>query len=301
MQKQSLLNIKGVSIVETLMAVGIMSIMMVGFTSMISNQHKETKSVSEILAGLDLQKNLISVLSHGSVCSYILNNPTQLSFDSRSLPQTLTPTLPIYANVSAGVPGAIITQVGQPASTYSASMIVDSIKLRIISGSGTMYTANWIIEFDKSKSVRPHKPIMVSTVLSVDNTTPSAAKIVDCMSEQIANRYIQSCASNQFMAGYNIDGSIKCNDMPVQNNNSVNTSAFVGTACPGNQTMSGFNSDGSIICRANAVAAGPGGGLGLGLVNNPNRAINTTSPAPARCPGGFQTLGGYVCPYSPRP
>lgn len=304
MRKLCILNTKGISIIETLVAIGIMSIMMVGFTSMLSNQHKETKSVSEILAGLDLQKNLISVLSHGSVCSYIVNNPTQLSFHSgQPLPQTITPTLPIYANVSAGVPGAIITQVGQPASNYSSSMIVESIKLRVLSGSGTTYTANWIIEFDKSKSVRPHKPITVSTVLSVDNTTPSATKIVDCMSEQIANRYIQSCASNQFMAGYNADGSIKCNNMPVQNNNSVNTSAFVGTACPGNQTMSGFNSDGSIICRSSAVAAGgPGGGLGLGLVNNPNRAISTTSPAPARyCPGGYQTMGGYVCPYSPRP
>ncbi len=287
MKNQSvLLNAKGLSIVETLIALGIMSIMMVGFTSMISNQHKETKSVAEVLAGLDLQKNLISVLSHGSVCSHILNNPSQITFNSNSLPQTLTPALPIYANVESGVPGAVVAQIGQQASVYSTSMVIKSIKLNVINGSGSMYTANWIIDFDESKSVRPHKPITIATVLNVDNANPAAAKVVDCMSEQVANRYIQSCTGSQVMAGYNADGSIKCQDIPAANS-SNNIAAFAGRSCPANQTVTGFNSDGSIICATSAripAAAGGGGGT------------PSASPA-ASCSGGHQTMGGYVCPY----
>lgn len=280
------LNTKGLSIVETLVALGIMSIMMIGFTTMISNQQKETKSVTEVLAGLDLQKNLITVLSQGPVCSYILNNPSELTFNSSNLPQTITPTLPIYAGVQLGVPSGVIAQVGQQASIYSSSMIIKSIKLNVTGGAGSIYAANWVIDFDETKSVRPHKPITISTILNVDNANPTSAKVVDCMSEQLANRYIQSCSGSQIMAGYNADGSIKCQDIPLQANNNNSEAPFAGTSCPANQTVTGFNSDGSIICAAAAARAPASTGGG--------------APARPSCAGGFQTMGGYVCPYSDR-
>ncbi len=174
-------NKKGVTIIETLVAIGIMAIVMVGFSSMILNQQKETKAVSEVLAGLDLQKNLISALADGSVCNHILNNPTQLTFNSNNLPRVLTPSLPIYASVVSGVPSAVVAQVGQPASVYSTSMVVKSVRLNITSGSGSTYTGNWIIDFDETKSVRPHKPITVSTILNVDSSIPGNTKITGCM------------------------------------------------------------------------------------------------------------------------
>lgn len=174
-------NKKGITIIETLVALGIMSILMVGFSSMIINQQKETKSLSEILAGLDLQKNLIAALADGSVCNYILNNPTQLGFNSNNLPRDLFPSLPIYASVVSGVVGAVIAEEEKPASVYSTSMVVKSIRLNITSGSGSTYTGNWIIDFDETKSVRPHKPITVSTILNVDSSAPGNTKITGCM------------------------------------------------------------------------------------------------------------------------
>ncbi len=175
------LNQKGISIIEVLIATGIMAIVMAGFSSMLLNQNKETKSVSEVLAGLDLQKNLIIVLAEGSVCNHILNNPAQLTFNSSALPQTIIPTLPIYASMVSGTPGVVVAQIGQQASVYSTTMIIKSIRLNIISGSGTTYTGNWVIDFDETKSVRPHKPIAIGAVLNVDNTVPAATKITGCM------------------------------------------------------------------------------------------------------------------------
>lgn len=184
------LNQNGMSILETLIAFGIMAILMAGFSSMILNQQKETKYVAEMLAGLDLQKNLINVLADGSVCKYILNNPTELKFNSNNLPRTIKPSLPIYAGVPSGTPGVAVAQVGKPASAYSSSMVVKSIELEIISGTGSSFTGNWIIDFDETKSVRTHKPITVSAILYADISDPSNAKITDCMSsgpEQFVN------------------------------------------------------------------------------------------------------------------
>lgn len=260
-------NNKGISLVETLIASGIMVILMFGFTSMVSNQQKELKSVTEILAGIDLQKNLISTLSQGTVCNYVLNNPAPQTFNSNALPYQITPTLPIYASVAGGVPGQVIAQVGQPASVYSNTMIIKSIKLDVVSGSGNTYKANWIVDFDETKSVRPHKPIVVTTIIGVDKTVPGAAKIVDCMSEQAANRYIQSCPGTQIMAGYNPDGSIKCQ---------MSQAAVAGATCPGTQKMVGFNTDGSIKC-SDVVATGGSSGGGM------------------TCTSGHGSLGGYVC------
>ena len=200
---QQLSNKDGITILETLIAIGIMSIMMVGFLSMISNQQKETKSVSEILAGLDLQKNLISVLAEGSVCNHILNNPTQLTFNSNNLPQTITPSLPIYASVTSGIPGVIIAQVGQRASVYSPSMVIKSIVLNITNGSGTTYTGNWIIDFDETKSVRPHKPVTVSTILKVDSSAPGNTKITGCMGSGGGSKnWVDVLASRTAMTSY---------------------------------------------------------------------------------------------------
>lgn len=205
---------------------------MVGFSSMILNQQKETKSVSEILAGLDLQKNLISVLAEGSVCNYILNNPAQLTFNSSALPQTITPSLPIYASVTSGTPGVAVAQVGQPASVYSSSMLVKSIKLNITNGSGTTYTGNWIIDFDETKSVRPHKPVAIAAILNVDNTVPAATKIVACMGNGTgaagSNAFVQKCGVNEVMNGYNADGSIACENLDAKYLKLDGTTAMIG-------------------------------------------------------------------------
>lgn len=134
-----------------------------------------------------MQKNLISVLADDSVCKYILNNPTPIPFNSNSLPRTITPTSPIYANISSsGVPGVI------------------AIELKIVSGSGNTFVGDWIISFDETKSVRAHKPIRVSTTLIADVTVPALAKVTSCMgSSQHRNRiyYFLSSSRSVLLCG----------------------------------------------------------------------------------------------------
>ncbi len=217
-------NQKGMSLVEVMLAAGIMIVIGAAISSLILSQAKETKSLSEILAALDLEKNIIASMADGSVCQYMLTNPSQSSFNSMALPQKITSPSPIYAKVTQAGPGPIVAKVGDTASTYSSSMIIKSIKLEVLSGSGTSYTGRWLIEFDETKSVRAHKPISVSTTLSVDSTNPTAAKFVGCMTTGVAQGYMQTCPAGTFTVGYGVDGIIQC-QAPTATTTTVATTA----------------------------------------------------------------------------
>lgn len=260
----------GFSIIEVLVTVGIMSIIMAGFSSMLIHQNRENKALKENFASLDLHKTLLSVLSYGPMCSYLLNNPTVLTFNTASLPQTLTPSLPIYASLPITTSSIPVAKIGETASSFSESMIVKSISLKVLSGSDKTYLAKWVIGFDEDKSVRAHKPVEITTILTVDNSSPTAAKIVDCMSEQVANRYLQSCASDEVMAGYNADGSIKCQKTAA---------IYAGKKCGSGQVLNGFNDDGTISCAASTTTTASSSGGG----------------GAKPCKTGYQSMAGYVC------
>lgn len=168
------------SLIELLVVLGIAIVLLSFTTTLFVGFHRETRALAEKLEVLDLEKLLISSLADGSTCRFILNNPTILTFDSTSLPQDLTPSLPLYANVVGAIPGPILAQVGSPVSGTSPSLIVNSIKLNITSGSGATYLASWEVGFDASQLVRPLRPISIGTTLRVDTSTPTAASILAC-------------------------------------------------------------------------------------------------------------------------
>lgn len=173
---------------------GLMTIMGLAIASMMTTQHREMNALREALAAADFQKTLTAALANGSVCKYVLNNPSSITFDSTSLPQTLTPSLPLYANVMGSTLGPVIAQVGTQASIYSHKLKVSSITLVIKSGSSGTYAGDWLIAFDPSELVRPLRPITVSTILAVDDATPGAAKVTDCMTAPIpASATVYSC------------------------------------------------------------------------------------------------------------
>ena len=190
-------NQRGQSLIQIVISIGIMGIVMAGFASMMSIQSKETRSLTEKLAALDLQKILTSALADGSVCQYVLNNPSVLTFNSTlvslATPQTVIISTPLYASVSGGVPGPPIAQVLQQASSFSNTLIINSISLSITSGSGSSYIGNWVVEFDNTKTVRAIKPATISTTLIADTSTPTAARITGCMAGALAGTVTGRC------------------------------------------------------------------------------------------------------------
>ena len=182
------LNNVGLSIVETLVALGIMSIMMFGFSAMMFNQNKEVKSVGEILAIQDLQKTLSSAMTDVNLCTYTLGITSASStvvFDARQLPVSINFNGPIYSGIravsgAAPILGPAIVQRGQPVSPSNSSVVVNSIRLEIQAGSLDNYVGRWIVDFDNSKTTRPHKPVYITTLLKVDDSNKSAAIMFGC-------------------------------------------------------------------------------------------------------------------------
>lgn len=179
----------GISLVEILVGIGIISIAMAAIISLQISQQRETRALSEKLSTLDVERLLVTSLADGSTCSYILNTPTALSFDSTTLsptsPQYLTPTLPLYSRVVSGVPGPVLAQVGSPLTPSTPSLVVSNIRLKIESGVGSTYLGRWEIAFNPNSLVRPIKPISISTLLNVDTTIPTAATITSCIGSSV--------------------------------------------------------------------------------------------------------------------
>lgn len=183
-------NRAGQSLVAVLISVGIMGIIASSMASLFVFQYRETHALSEKLGSADLEKTLISALADGSVCQYVLNNPTVLTFDttkvSSTTPQTINLTGPLYASINPGppqTPGPVVAKIGQAESGYATTLVVNSIQLLITSGSGNTYVGNWSVGFDNTKTVRALKPISVSTIITVSTTaphTPTAAAITNC-------------------------------------------------------------------------------------------------------------------------
>ncbi len=181
-------NPKGLSIIEVLVATGIMAILMAGFASMMLNQNKETRAVAEILSAQDLMKSMIGSLAKGDVCYYILSTKT---FNANQVvagnPQLIDiGNQPIYSSMAAsGTPGPVLIKKGDKASAYTSSLEVESIQFEITSGTVTGVQGNfqgrWIVNFDGTKSVRRLKPLSVTAVITANTTVPTAAGTISCL------------------------------------------------------------------------------------------------------------------------
>jgi prepilin-type N-terminal cleavage/methylation domain-containing protein len=232
-------NGNGFTLVEILVALGLLGGLAVAFSSMISNQVKETKSATETLAILDFQKSLTGALADGNVCTYILNNPTQATFDSTNLPQTVIPSLPIYSGVTLGspvVPGPVLAEAGKSVSSLMGALKIKSIRLDIVSGAGNYYMGHWLVEFDASNLTREKKPVTVSSILLVDPTVPTSARIKGCVGSNMLTHSTQSCDPGEVVTGFDEDGAIICSQNHV--------------SCPAGQAMNGVGDDGNPICVA---------------------------------------------------
>lgn len=165
-----LFNRRGLSIIEVLIAAGLMVVVLSATSTMMLNQYRETMSLSQRLAILDLEKFLILNSASGDICSrFATANPSLFTFPTGSFP----PASPV--NVDRLYLSSTSTQelarVGQPLAG-PGSFVIGGIKLENFAGSSGNYIATLSVGFDGS--VRPMKDIGISlkvaTVISGANT-----------------------------------------------------------------------------------------------------------------------------------
>lgn len=175
------LSQNGMSLIEVLVALALMSIIAVGLSTIIVNANNEQKALQEKLALIETQNNIISSLNNSATCYAQLNqtNPvldlTPLSLPTAvvNIPQINAGTLPT---------STLLAKVGQPLPGYAVGqMVVKTIQLKSINASGppNEFSGDLEITLDPASVSRAMKPIRVKQFFTVLPPL-NAAKIAGC-------------------------------------------------------------------------------------------------------------------------
>jgi hypothetical protein len=160
-----------------MVAIGILSIAMMGMMTLQTNLQRETRALTEKLESLDLEKFIISALADGRICtaeltpsvfngnkSFKINagNPEETVFTlEKGLHSSVTdPTKILIA--SGDVPSALIKTLKVKSDGIT---ITDFVKV-----DSNLYSANIKVEFDGKNLVRQIKPISVKTTVATNTS-----------------------------------------------------------------------------------------------------------------------------------
>lgn len=179
-------NQKGISLVQTLVAVGIASIVIAGTTSALVSLQQETKGLGETLSSLHLEKTLIAALADGKVCEFSFLNPTttglspvSAQFESGSLPVSKAfsfSRIPLVSMANSPV----AAEVNTIASPNSSSLRVNEIYIDILGGTGDSFTGTLKVSFNSPPAVvRSHKDLQFPVVLKTSGAG-STKTVVGC-------------------------------------------------------------------------------------------------------------------------
>lgn len=187
MQKTKL-GTAGLSVVEAVIALAIISIGSLAFMTMMNTQQGETRAITEKLASLEASRNVLVALTD-STCSFLLVDASQSetaqppnrnksTFDSTSTSDRIT-FQKIPATASALGASHPVISTGQPASPLSNSVVVQSIEMTSFTNvSPDLYTAALQINFDSSKLFRSLKPLIYTTWIATNPASPPTAKTI---------------------------------------------------------------------------------------------------------------------------
>ena len=158
----------GQTLIQVLIAIGIMAIMMSAFTTMIVNVTHENQALSEKVATLDTQSQLINVLSSGQICDFLLTNDgpwlpgtRPLTFDASTIGTLSSPSFELNSILSNPTnTSSLLYEVGKPLSAYAPRLTIQSIRITGLQGNSTdsRFPATLTISVDPGKLSRPIAP-----------------------------------------------------------------------------------------------------------------------------------------------
>lgn len=166
------MNQNGQSLIQVLVAVGIMSLIATGMASMMSSQGRENRALSEKLAGLELGRSVTQFLSSDKLCKTIFD-PTNV-MDAAELyltsPGGISPSNPYKIGLKGiGLPPEnVLATQGNTVSHLSST-------LRILPTTGievsltSMNSATLNIRFDQNNLVRPIQNLSFPITLTTDS------------------------------------------------------------------------------------------------------------------------------------
>ncbi|MGZ3722108.1 MAG: hypothetical protein ACXVA9_04205 [Bdellovibrionales bacterium] len=176
----------GQALIQAIVAVAILGIVMAGFSTMMSSQSRQTQTLNQKLAQIDLLRVLSSTMSDVNVCTYILVNPPPLPFDPQNIPTKPALAFPVTkvpVSGSATAATLFVADGKTHASPMTDALVIKSMEFTDIVCGATpclattnLFTANFQIDFDGTKLNMPLAPLKFP--VSFITTGPAGAQKV---------------------------------------------------------------------------------------------------------------------------
>ncbi len=207
----------GMSLIEVLVAFGLMSILAMGVGTLIQNMQSEVKSLNETMVAKDVEISLKTALLSSNYCDCIFKGQTFNTQNLESPWSSAISSLPRYfsSNGTSCLKSAteLVPSVGNTiANSYFR---VDSIGMENISAvgpSGTEFQGELVVKFKVDGLSKPANPIRSLLSFSVDGSqnTPNDRPFVSCYSSSGGGE-----SATQFFYS---QAAVSANEYPVKKN-----------------------------------------------------------------------------------
>lgn len=168
----------GISLIETLVTVGIVAIVASATASMFISQQKEAKALYQKSEIVELKNLLIQVFKDPSICTWQLKN--KVIDVSSTTPTVQSPTVLDLTELRQGpdITSALIVKKGQELSLSNYGLIVESVLFTKIlaTGNPNEYKGFFEIQFTSSSLIRPVKPVLYQQIFKTVAADPLASK-----------------------------------------------------------------------------------------------------------------------------
>ncbi len=166
--RNSLNNRNGFSIVEILVAVGIMSVIALGMATLITNQTMEIKGIDEKMALQSVQTRVANVLSSPAFCGCFLGTSRTFDYETaRVWSSALTSIASSYDGACAAVGAAFLT-VATPLDARLTPVGMSLQNIVETTASSGNFSANLVLQFDQTLLTKSRKSLSLPMYFSVN-------------------------------------------------------------------------------------------------------------------------------------
>ncbi len=171
----------GASLLETMIGIGILGITATVFAQMMLGQSRETRAITEKLATTDFQRQLLSSITP-SVCTWHIEQispaPTINTSSASTLSSASITLSRLYMAASTSAPVLVQTSPPLSISPIAPNIKPATIQFRNFSGSGDSFTAELVVEYDQSGTIRRPAPAILPVAMQTDPSSPANAKVL---------------------------------------------------------------------------------------------------------------------------
>jgi Tfp pilus assembly protein PilV len=183
-------NSKGFSLIEVLVAGSVLFIISMALMSLMRSQETQVRRINQKMEVNDIKNQLQEIFTSNAACLCQFA-PGQTFNSTDTSGNQFIPLDKIKLDCAS----SILLQLGQKTET---GLVVDKIQFGDLKPtSPNQWLGNWMVHFSNG-ALSDFKPMKLGQLVTIDNTVPSAAKIIGCTGSGQSYRQVNIVAIPSF-------------------------------------------------------------------------------------------------------